>query len=328
MLESVIVLLDAAAVSFCHYDGATHGGSTSGLMPRELLAWIVHHAASRNLSLTVLFGMQPVPDEHLRLLDEWKHVKIVPYALRDRYEDAVLVLDWDGGELPDAPAKRRENVIVRLPRSRLADWRPIFRLLQGSVRRINLTLTGLGLFTERDLLEYEHQLVRMVETVAGWYLAGQAMEVSCISDRLFLTKMRNCDAGVRHVTFAPSGKFCPGFYHADPGADVGTPGAGIRIPDAELLGLERAPLCSSCDAYQCRRCVFLSKTTTGEWNTPSRQQCVSAHLERNSSRRLLRRLKPAIVNFEDLADIPEIDYLDPLELTREERRGRIGITCT
>jgi CXXX repeat peptide maturase len=93
-----------------------------------------------------------------------------------------------------------------------------------------------------------------------------------------------------------------------------------------LLQLRHAPICSRCDAYQCRRCVYLSQLMTGELNTPSRQQCVAAHLERNASRRLLRRLRPFLRNSDEMPEIPEIDYLDPLELVHEERsHGQIEL---
>ena len=65
--------------------------------------------------------------------------------------------------------------------------------------------------------------------------------------------------------------------------------------------------------------IYLNKITTHELNTPSRQQCMLSHMERNASRRLLRRLKPAIQNPQEFTDIPEVDYLDPLEVLQEQK---------
>ena len=70
-----------------------------------------------------------------------------------------------------------------------------------------------------------------------------------------------------------------------------------EIPDAELLRLDHAPLCRRCDAYACRRCVWLNRKLTRELNVPSHRQCVLAHIERNAS----------------LPDSPT-SYLDPFEV--------------
>ena len=75
-------------------------------------------------------------------------------------------------------------------------------------------------------------------------------------------------------------------------------------------------MCSHCDAYQCKRCVWLSRKTTLEVNTPSHEQCVVAHLERNASRELLVNIRKHGMFLPETA-IKEIDYLDPFE-KREE----------
>lgn len=320
MLEHIVVVLDQGAVSFCHYEPSAPAAGVSGLMSPELLASVVDYALENDLDLNVLFGRQPVPPQYLRVLDRISHVKIVPYELQGAYPDAILVLDWEG-TAGGNPADRRwdghiENLIVRLSRHRLKDLRLILRTFNERAKRIGIVLADAALLTEADVLEYEHQLAAILPLVAEWYLEGHPLELSCLSDRLLLAAMNNCDAGLRHVTFAPDGRFhiCPGFYYHHPRMSIGSPSAGIRVPNPELLRLDRAPICSRCDAYQCRRCVYLNKTLTGELNTPSRQQCVTAHLERNASRRLLRRLRPYIENSDEVPDIPEIDYLDPLDV--------------
>jgi CXXX repeat peptide maturase len=325
MLEHIVVVLDRAAVSFCHYENDVPVDGVSGLMREDLLASVVDYARANSLGLNVLFGRRPAPPEHVRLLDGISHVKIVPYELRSAYPDAVLVLDWEGAAGGDQGDRRFdnhiENLIVRVSRHRLEDLRVILRTFDKCATRINIVLKDVAQLTEADFLAYERQLAAILPLVAEWYLEGRPLELSCLSDRLLLRAMKNCDAGVRHVTFAPDGRFhiCPGFYHHQPGMSIGAPGEGIRVPNPELLSLAHAPICSRCDAYQCRRCVYLNKTLTGELNTPSRQQCVTSHLERNASRRLLRRLKPHIENLDEVAEIPEIDYLDPLEVLWPDR---------
>jgi CXXX repeat peptide maturase len=127
--------------------------------------------------------------------------------------------------------------------------------------------------------------------------------------------MNNCDAGIANITLAPNGKFyvCPAFYYNDADDDIGDLEKGLDIKNAQLFHLEYAPLCRICDAYQCRRCVWLNRKTTLEVNTPSHEQCVVSHLERNQSRLLLERLRQE-TSFKSDADMKEIDYLDPFDI--------------
>ena len=91
---------------------------------------------------------------------------------------------------------------------------------------------------------------------------------------------------------------------------------GLDIPNPQLLHLDHAPLCRNCDAYQCRRCIWLNRRLTWDLNTPSRQQCVMAHIERNASRALLNDIRK-VSKFMPEIDIKEINYLDPFEVRKE-----------
>ena len=55
----------------------------------------------------------------------------------------------------------------------------------------------------------------------------------------------------------------------------------------------------------------MNKKTTLEVNTPSHEQCVVSHIERNASRELLIRLKKCGLN--SVSKIKKIDNLDPFE---------------
>jgi CXXX repeat peptide maturase len=77
-----------------------------------------------------------------------------------------------------------------------------------------------------------------------------------------------------------------------------------------IYKLDHAPLCRKCDAYQCKRCIWLNRKTTLEVNTPSHEQCVVAHLERNASRNLLTNIRKYGAFLAD-KEIKGIDYLDP-----------------
>ena len=140
------------------------------------------------------------------------------------------------------------------------------------------------------------------------------IELNILSDRLVLTNMNNCEAGVKHITFAPNGKFyiCPGFYFDDENDSIGDLASGINIKNQQLYKLEYAPICRTCDAFQCKRCVYLNRKTTLEVNTPSHEQCVVSHLERNCTKDLLDKARNAIPELAE-KEITEIDYLDPFD---------------
>ena len=110
------------------------------------------------------------------------------------------------------------------------------------------------------------------------------------------------------------------YYEQD--YSIGSLTGGLDIKNPQLYKLNYAPICRHCDAYQCRRCIWLNKKTTLEVNTPSHEQCVVAHIERNASRELLRRGRE-LGEFLPEKDIKEIDYLDPFEKRKEWEYGNI-----
>ena len=92
---------------------------------------------------------------------------------------------------------------------------------------------------------------------------------------------------------------------------------GLDIKNPQLYKLDHAPLCSRCDAYQCKRCIWLNRKMTYEVNTPSHEQCVMAHLERNASRDLLNAIRKYGAFLPEQEEIKEITYLDPFDVRKE-----------
>ena len=159
------------------------------------------------------------------------------------------------------------------------------------------------------------------------YLNGKSPQLNLLTDRMMLEKMNNCNAGWENITLAPDGKFyvCPAFYLASDEEDyglgkskfsIGNLNDGLDIKNPQLYKLSHAPLCRNCDAYQCKRCVWLNRKTTFEVNTPSHEQCVVAHLERNASRELLYNIRK-YGEFLPHIKMNEIKYLDPFEMKEE-----------
>lgn len=160
------------------------------------------------------------------------------------------------------------------------------------------------------------------------YVACKTPQLNLLTDRMMLDGMNNCNAGSDSITLAPDGRFyvCPAFYLAADDEDyglgkskvsVGSLASGLDIKNPQLYKLSHAPLCRNCDAYQCKRCVWLNRKTTYEVNTPSHEQCVVAHLERNASRALLMDIRKHGTFLPEKKGIKEISYLDPFDVRKE-----------
>jgi CXXX repeat peptide maturase len=127
--------------------------------------------------------------------------------------------------------------------------------------------------------------------------------------------MNNCNAGVESITLAPDGNYyiCPGFYIDNLETPLDESIRGVNIPNQYLYEIANSPICRKCDAWHCRRCVYLNKKTTLEVNSPSHEQCVISHIERNCSKQLLDNIKKVVMDYLPETEIEEIDYLDPFD---------------
>ena len=80
----------------------------------------------------------------------------------------------------------------------------------------------------------------------------------------------------------------------------------------------------NCDSYQCKRCIYLNKKLTGEYNTPSKIQCLLSHYERDVSRKLQQRLiNKGLISNKNI--ITKLDYNDPLEKIVRSQGGYINV---
>ncbi|AUN16979.1 radical SAM protein [Clostridium botulinum] len=181
-------------------------------------------------------------------------------------------------------------------------------------QRINIILENIESWTNKEFEIYTNQLELLVHFIVDTHKKGAALEVNVLTDLFNLKSMCNCDAGKSTFSLAPNGKIylCPAFYFDDPEDYVGDLKNGLNLKNKHLLNLENAPICSSCDAYHCRRCKYLNKKLTGEINTPSRTQCIITHIERNKSRELQEILLKEKLT-ECINKIQEVEYMDPLE---------------
>jgi CXXX repeat peptide maturase len=323
LIKYLIVVLETGATSFCYYENRQSQQQKSALIPYPKLKEAVDFAIMNCISINFIYGSQKLPTEYGDLIETVNHVKIVPLSGKGQLEGDIIVIDKDSRHLiPEIPPNFHLNIILRLVRDDLRELSKIFHSLLGKFRRLNLSLIGVGTFRDEDLNQYEKQLNIIETPVVEEYRASRMIEIGFISDRMMIPNMKNCDAGITHLTVAPNGKLylCPGFYYDNPEHYFGDLKEGYEIKNSHLLRLSHAPICCNCDAYHCKRCIYLNKKTTSELNTPSRQQCVISHLERNNSMRILESLRSSSEAFQQFTPIPEIPYLDPFDIVNDNAK--------
>lgn len=321
MLKYLVILLDDTSVSYCHYDNTK---AERKLISLEDLKAGIFYAMKENLSIQFVYPDYELPAEYKDTINTIDHSTVKPY-IKGEKADVVVLNDID--ELNNVEWQQDTAYVLRVGKSKLfACYQNIITALP-KVMRLNVVVTDVEMFTEEDFTTYKNILAGFAGAVKKEYVEGRNVQLNVLTDRIMLDAMNNCNAGAENITLAPDGKFyvCPGFYLAGDNADFGLGKAkvsvgdlktGLDIKNPQLYRLTHAPICRKCDAYQCKRCVWLNRKTTYEVNTPSHEQCVMAHLERNVSRELLQSLREYGA-FMPEKEIKEIDYLDPFNIVKD-----------
>jgi len=307
MLQYLVILLDDTAVSYCHYENPKTERRLISLPDME--AGILF-AMKQNLMIQFVYPDYEIPAEYQKAIETIDHHKIAPQKLRLENADVVVL---DGCSHDDFASEGKILVMCTSKSDFFANHDKIVFLF-GKTERLNIVLTDVETFAENDFSLYKATLDCLKDAIKAVFVQGLSIQVNLLTDRILLDKMNNCNAGIENITLAPNGKFyiCPAFYLEDENDAVGDLAKGINIKNKYLYQFQNAPLCRKCDAWQCKRCVWLNRKTTREVNTPSHEQCVAAHLERNASRDLLHDLH-SLGAWQDKS-IEEINYLDPFIL--------------
>ena len=308
MLQYLVILLDDTSVSYCH---AVNPLTSKKIMPFDVLHDAIFYGMKHNLMIQYVMPPYELPKEYCSLMETIDNVKIgkdveVYYGIPSDVHSSTVVLCISIYDMI-------ENVHM------------IGRLLKQT-KRLTINYTDIPLFRDEKIKQYESALRMLMEVVFSEMSEGNKRELNLLTDRLSLSKMSNCNAGVSNITIAPNGKFylCPAFYYdemmkIDTGLNymqpvydrsVGDLRKGLDIKNAHLLYLKNCPLCQSCDSFQCNRCLWLNQKITQEINTPSHEQCVVSHIERNVSKELSAKMRDLGY---DAQIIPDINYLDPFE---------------
>lgn len=309
MLIYLIILLDDTGVSYCHHKVTK---TEHRLIDLDVLKRGIVWAMKENLNIQFVYPDYELPEAYKETIESIDHTKIKPLGQADE-ADVIVLNGWDD-EVPVGA-----TCIIHSSRSELSDHLSTLKEWFGRLARLNVVLTDVETFSDNDIAAYKQTLEAIADLMTETYQCGKSVQLNLLTDRLALTEMNNCNAGVNNVTLAPNGKFylCPAFYYEDDGHSVGDLTTGLEVKNRQLLQLDYAPICRVCDAYQCRRCVWMNGNLTGDMNTPSHQQCVVAHIERNTSYYLQGKLEEAGIRLADSQLIEEQIELDPFNIVNK-----------
>lgn len=311
MLQYIVILLDDTSTSFCYYDVP--------IRKRKPISWEhlqkgIRFAMMQGLKIQFVYPDYELSEELQRIIESVEHYDIKPSSVADENTDVVVVNEWDYERAIDL----HKSATIRIEMKSILD-NPLKMLpLLKNVPNVNAVIKGDENVDSEDFDTYKSALKQLSGELKKMYVKGEKPQINILTDRMVLPSMNNCNAGDTTITLAPNGHFyiCPAFYYEYPREDCGNVIDGLKIKNQQLYKVDNAPICRHCDAYQCKRCIWLNKKMTHEVNTPSEEQCKIAHIERNASRSLLYEIRE-YGDFLSGKEITEIDYLDPFEKRNE-----------
>lgn len=328
MKQYLIIMLDDMSTSYCHYD---IGQKKSKIIPLDILKKGILWGMKENLMIQYLMPDYKLPEEYKEVMNSIDHHIILSSTCEDDNAvdaaDIIVFNDWT--ELQYYQFDKEKSYVLRTLKSDFFDKSVLLKGVLKQVSRLNVTFLDVDTFSSEDFDKYKINLNQLSVVVEEEYMSGHFVQFNLLTDRMMLKDMNNCGAGDSNITLAPNGKFyaCPAFYYdgvcngtevslgdvCHKGYDIGSIKDGLIVKNPQLYKIDYAPLCRKCDAFQCKRCIWLNRKTTLEVNTPSHEQCVLAHLERNASRELLLNIRKHGKFLPEQENIKEIDYLDPFD---------------
>ena len=156
-----------------------------------------------------------------------------PSRLRRRFRLRLARRDQSHGKIPGDGAYEGEPregdlsiAIVRVGPEGLRSLSSRIGNLLRCFKRVNISLIDVTVWDEARVAEYERQLTALATLLAAEFRRGRSVEVNALTDRIMLSAMHNCKAGIEHLTVGADGGvyLCPAFWH-DEGVSGGRVGS-------------------------------------------------------------------------------------------------------
>lgn len=306
-LTDLIILLHTKSVSYCYYESKC---DTENWIPLDILKEGIRFALKNNLHVQFVYPIQDLPEDYKAVVNSIKHLNIIPSNIQGE-ENAITVFS----SLSDFACYTFyvNSCVLHIKFSQIEETINQIIIKEDSFNRLNIIIDDLESFQDLYMERYRNTLEKLSSHIKNMYDRQKEIHINLLTDRIFLHEMNNCNAGVSNLTLASNGRFyiCPAFYFNNPNDNIGNLQSGVIIKNKQLYQLEYAPICRICDAYQCKRCIWLNKKMTLEVNTPSHEQCIASHIERNVSKTLLDEINQNNILIDNT--IEKVDYIDPFD---------------
>lgn len=304
MIKYVIILLDRTSTAFCY---ANNPYEDKQLISINILKDAIRWSMKENLRIQFVYPDYELPETHLSVINSIDHAEIK----HNSDADVTVINGWE--EYKNIKAES-PSIVIRLTKKDIFDNPEYVHGLLECNGHVSVVIKDVVTFTQEDMHFYHQLISDLSQKVVAKTINGKIPKINILTDRSVLLSMNNCNAGNESITIAHNGNFyiCPSFFYENEDDCVGNLKEGLNIKNGQLYKLAYAPICRLCDAYQCRRCIWLNRKTTLEVNTPSHEQCVISHIERNASRKILNDMRNYVELPYDM-QIEELDYLDPFE---------------
>lgn len=303
--KRLLFVLGNDYVSHCSY---MNNNASGLLMSKEQIIDGLAYAREHFMKPTFIHSKNSLPIDDIGELCGHEVLHILPPDANQqlgKLKDYILVLDKS---TLSCDIRGNKNVIFNIDGSEIEMLPGYIKELLNKVDRININV--LGQDREFSLDMYDSVLSKITDNIVQIFKKeGTLKEVNVLSDVLFLDKHDNCKAGVDNFTYAPDGKFyvCPAYY-SEGKYSVGSIDGEINVRNQHLFTDDYAPLCKTCDVYNCENCKFQNQMVTGEVNVSPSYQCKKSHLERKYAHMLQEKLKEKIYVTHQLNSI---NYDDP-----------------
>jgi len=326
-VKSIWVMLSLDAVSCCHEPHSTRG-LDSQLMPLDLLAQIVKMAKELSWTCTILGNGKALPRDHQSLCDEMEAHVVLPaesvgFPLGKRLS---LVFESDCVEKVTAGLPC-SHAILRVKRDDLPRLCKLVSTLLNRCPVVSVRHPELLQYDDSDLMVYRDQLFQVGQWLVDRHDAWCSYHVDCLTDHFQPSHIGECGAGIGSLAIGPTGEIylCPAALRG------GMPSYGhilgdLKIPNRSLLTKEFSLPCGRCEAFHCRRCVYLNKCGTMEFCVPPKNACRIGHLEREVQVWLTQELiqKKQWKSEYRVPSLPTIH--DPYELIKSEEAPPLADT--
>lgn len=198
MLKYLIVQLDDASPSFCHYPNKSHKHLINLEAMKKGLLW----AMKENLMVQFIYPDYELPKDYMDLIDSVDHIDIA----RDNTDVDVSIFDGVSS-LSKLKSVVYVHAILRISKDELFKNIDDIKVALDRQPSLNIVITDIEDFKECDFETYKEVLQELSSTVEKKIRSKKPIDINLLTDRLVLSSMNNCNAGIESITLAPDGNF-------------------------------------------------------------------------------------------------------------------------